>query len=54
MVVIEDAKGNQVLNATAAGRQNNFSVVGKKGKWRVRLVFFEYDGEGEFLLAPAQ
>lgn len=50
--ILEDYRGNEVLNAFLSGDSNMFSINGKKGKWKVRIVFFEFEGDGNFDLNP--
>lgn len=50
--ILEDSRGNEVLNAITSGESNVFSIEGKKGKWKVRIVFFEFEGDGNFNLNP--
>jgi hypothetical protein len=51
--LLNDARGNQVLNETMfSGTSNRFAVEGKKGKWKVIILFSEFDGDGTFDLNP--
>ncbi len=51
--VLEDSRGNEVLNQTlTAGVSNSFSEDGKKGKWKVKIIFSDFEGEGTFDLNP--
>lgn len=50
--IIEDAKGNEILNAKTSGDAASYSIEGKKGKWRVRVVFTALNGSGRFDLNP--
>lgn len=50
--IVEDSRGNEVLNAAVSGASNLFLIEGKKGKWQVRIVFFEFEGQGNFDLNP--
>jgi hypothetical protein len=52
--ILEDSRGHEVLNATTAGESNVFFIEGKKGKWKLRVVFFEFEGNGNFSLSPVQ
>jgi hypothetical protein len=52
--ILEDSRGNEVLNVLTSGESNVFSIEGKKGKWKVRIVFFEFEGDGTFDLNPIQ
>jgi len=49
--IFEDARGNEVLNTITSG-ESVFSIEGKKGKWKVRIVFIEFAGDGNFGLYP--
>jgi hypothetical protein len=51
--ILEDARGKEVLNKKInLGESDAFSVDGRKGKWKVGIVFSEYSGEGSFNLNP--
>lgn len=50
--ILEDSWGNEVLSASVSGESNVFSIDGKKGKWKVRIVFFDFEGDGNFDLNP--
>jgi hypothetical protein len=51
--IMEDARGNEVLNETLnAGEPDAFSADGKKGKWKIKIVFSGFSGEGSFDLNP--
>ena len=50
--ILEDSRGNEVLSASVSGESNVFSIDGKKGKWKVRIVFFDFEGDGNFDLNP--
>jgi hypothetical protein len=52
MFIIEDSRGEEVLNALSSGGTNTYLIKGKKGKWKVRLVFGEFEGDGTFTLSP--
>lgn len=53
--VFEDSRGNEVLNETlTAGMPNAFSKEGKKGKWKVKIVFTDFEGDGTFDLDRSQ
>ena len=50
---LRDARGDEVLNETLnASEVNAFSKDGKKGKWKVKITFSGYEGEGRFDLNP--
>jgi len=55
-LVIFDAKGKEVLNATRpSGGEDSFSGVseeGKKGVWKVSLIFNNFSGSGSFSVSP--
>ena len=56
-MVIYDAKGKEVLNATRTGGQgeDSFSGVseeGKKGTWKVSLIYTNFNGSGSFSVSP--
>ncbi|XOV67549.1 MAG: hypothetical protein ACFHU9_18195 [Fluviicola sp.] len=55
-MVIYDAKGNIVLDETrSAGGNDTFSGVtqeGKKGTWKVSLIFTNFNGDGSFSISP--
>jgi hypothetical protein len=36
------------------GESNAFSEDGKKGKWKVKIVFTDFEGDGAFDLNPIQ
>ena len=54
--IINDAKGNEVLNVTrSAGGNDTFSGVsdeGKKGKWLIKIIFTNFNGDGSFSVSP--
>jgi hypothetical protein len=51
--VLKDSRGNESLNETLnSGESNTFSVDGKKGKWKVKIVFTQFEGEGSIDLNP--
>ena len=53
--VLEDSRGNEVLSQTlTAGGSNAFSTDGKKGKWKIKIVFSDFEGDGTFDLNPIQ
>jgi len=53
--ILKDSRGVEVLNETlSAGESNAFSKDGKKGKWKVKIVFTAFEGEGTFDLNPIQ
>jgi hypothetical protein len=53
--VLEDSRGNEVLNQTlTTGVSNAFAEEGNKGKWKVKIVFSVFEGEGSFDLNPIQ
>jgi hypothetical protein len=53
--VIEDSRGNEVLNESLSSAASDaFSKDGKKGKWKVKVVFTDFKGEGKFDLNPIQ
>lgn len=53
--VLEDSRGNEVLNETlTAGGSNTFSEDGKKGKWKIKIIFSDFEGDGTFDLNPIQ
>ena len=56
-MIIYDAKGNEVLNASRTGGQgeDSYSGVsdeGKKGKWKISLIFTNFNGSGSFSVSP--
>jgi hypothetical protein len=56
-LIIYDAKGKEVLNGSRTGGQgeDSFSGVseeGKKGKWKVSLIFTNFNGSGSFSVSP--
>lgn len=55
-MIITDAKGNDVLNATrSAGSNDTFSGIteeGKKGMWLVQIILTGVDGDGSFSFNP--
>ena len=55
-MIINDAKGNEVLNVTRPdGGNDTFSGVseeGKSGMWLVTLVFTNLSGDGSFSIHP--
>lgn len=53
--VLEDSRGNEVLKETfTAGGSIAFSEDGKKGKWKIKLFFSDFEGDGAFDLNPIQ
>jgi len=53
--VLEDSRGKEVLNEIlTAGGSTAFAENGKKGKWKVKLVFSDFEGDGTFDLNPIQ
>ncbi|RMG77131.1 MAG: hypothetical protein D6707_11525, partial [Bacteroidetes bacterium] len=56
--IINDAKGNKVLDVTrAAGSDDTFSGVteeGKKGKWLIKIIFTQFNGDGSFSISPGE
>jgi len=51
--VLEDSRGNEVLNETLTpGLSKAFSKDGKKGKWKVKIIFSDFEGNGTFDLNP--
>lgn len=56
--IINDAKGNEVLNKTRnAGGDDTFSGntdSGKKGKWLVQITLTDFNGDGSFSLSPVE
>ncbi len=55
-MILNDAKGNEVLNETrSAGSNDSFSGVseeGKKGKWLVTIVLTDFNGDGSYSIHP--
>ena len=56
-MVIYDAKGKEVLNASRTGGQgedsySGVSEEGKKGTWKVSLVYTNFNGSGSFSVSP--
>ncbi|MCI5055490.1 MAG: hypothetical protein MRY83_05230 [Flavobacteriales bacterium] len=55
-LIVNDAKGDEVLNETrSAGGDDTFSGVtskGKKGKWLVKFIFTNFDGDGSYSFSP--
>ena len=56
-LIIYDAKGNEVLNGSRTGGQgeDSFSGVseeGKKGVWKVSLIYSNFNGSGSFSVSP--
>lgn len=55
-MILNDAKGNEVLNETrSAGGNDTFSGVseeGKKGKWLVTIVLTDFNGDGSYSIHP--
>ena len=53
--VLKDSRGNKILNETlTAGDSNAFSEKGKKGKWKVKIIFSDFEGDGTFDLNPIE
>ena len=53
--VLKDSRGNKILNETlTAGVSNAFSEEGKKGKWKVKIIFSDFEGDGTFDLNPIE
>jgi hypothetical protein len=51
--ILKDSRGNEALKETlSSGEYSTFSVDGKKGKWKIKIVFSEFSGEGSFDLNP--
>ena len=56
-MIIYDAKGKEVLNASRTGGQgedsySGVSEEGKKGKWKISLIFTNFNGSGSFSVSP--
>ncbi len=56
-LIIYDAKGKEVLNASRTGGQgedsySGVSTEGKKGNWKVSLIFTNFSGSGSFSVSP--
>lgn len=56
-MIINDAKGNEVLNETltAGSGVDSFSKVteeGKSGKWLVTITLTDFNGDGSYSLSP--
>lgn len=52
--IVEDSRGDEVLNASVTGTESSFSINGKKGNWKIRVSFSDFGGEGSFDLNPVQ
>jgi len=51
--VLKDSRGNEALNEEiSSGESDTFSMDGKKGKWKVKMVFSDLEGDGNFDLNP--
>ncbi|MCR9172855.1 MAG: hypothetical protein NXI10_10200 [bacterium] len=55
-MIVYDARGNEVLNATrSAGGNDTFAGVseeGKKGMWKVSIILTDFNGDGSYSLSP--
>jgi hypothetical protein len=56
-MIINDAKGNEVLNKTltAGSGEDSFSSVteeGKSGKWLVTIELSNFNGDGSYSISP--
>lgn len=56
-IIMNDAKGNEVFNKTRPESSNDtfsgLSEEGRKGKWLVKIILTNFDGDGTFDITPA-
>ncbi|MCI5058420.1 MAG: hypothetical protein MRY83_20075 [Flavobacteriales bacterium] len=55
-LIMEDALGTEVLNKTrSAGGNDSYSGVsnkGEPGKWMIKFIFTDFDGDGSYSFHP--
>lgn len=56
-MILEDAKGDEVLNASVTPNNDTYSGTsseGKSGKWKVLIQLDNVEGDGSFSINPIQ
>lgn len=53
--ILKDSRGREIMNKTLTpGYSYAITQMGKKGKWKLSLVFSDFEGIGTFDLKPAK